>query len=433
MFNFKALKIILPIFIFFIFAAPALAIPNGVNPVRNSNEALVFAEVALKNESIVGYAQNVISNGVNVYFFYGDDCPHCVREEAFLNELEEKNKNINIHRYKVWNNQKNADFLSSLADKFGWNVQGVPFTVVGKKTFSGFYDAATTGEQIKTAINDCLINKNYCADIIAGEIQGVSDDGKIKEKLGEWGKIYLPFFGETNIKNLSLPVLTAVIAVLDGLNPCAMWILLFLISLLLGTGDRKKMWAVGLTFIFMSAVFYFGVLASWLHILLVVGFIAWIRIGIALVALIAGGYSLRRYWLDRQGTCEVIDEGKRKNLFGRLKSVVAKNLTLAVLGTAALAISVNFIELVCSAGLPAVYTQVLAMSKLPNWQYYAYLAFYSFIFILGQLIVFLTAMFTLKLKAVGARYVRWTRLFGGIIMVLIGLLLLFRPAWLMFG
>lgn len=394
----KILKIILPLFLLYVFANAALAQDR---------------------------------DGVNVYFFYGDGCPHCADEEIFLNQLEKENESINIQRYEMWRNEKNAELLNDLAERFNWSVRGVPVTVVGEEEFIGFYNGETTGAQIKRAVENCLVKGEWCRDAVAEIISGAGD--KEKKELNKQEKINLPFFGEMDKKNLSLPLLTVVIAVLDGFNPCAMWILLFLISILLATGERKKMWAVGLTFIFVSAIFYFGVLASWLNILLVIGFLPWIRVGIALAAFIAGGYSLKKYWLDRKGVCEVIDEEKRKNLFNRLRNAVGKSLGLAILGTVVLAVSVNFIELVCSAGLPAVYTQVLAMSKLLNWQYYAYLALYSFVFIAGQLIVFLAAMFTLKLKAIGAKYMSWTRLIGGIIMVVIGLLLLFKPAWLMFG
>ena len=91
------------------------------------------------------------------------------------------------------------------------------------------------------------------------------------------------------------------------------------------------------------------------------------------------------------------------------------------------------VELVCSAGLPAIYTQILSLSNLPTWQYYFYLGLYILIFMLDDLFVFFTAMFTLKAVGVESKYARYSHLIGGVLMLVIGLLLLFKPEWLMFG
>ena len=98
-----------------------------------------------------------------------------------------------------------------------------------------------------------------------------------------------------------------------------------------------------------------------------------------------------------------------------------------------LAAAVNLVELVCSAGLPAVYTSVLAMSNLATWQYYSYLLFYILIFMLDDLIVFILAMSTLQIKAISSHYTKWSGWIGGILMLIIGFLLLFKPGLLMFG
>ena len=99
----------------------------------------------------------------------------------------------------------------------------------------------------------------------------------------------------------------------------------------------------------------------------------------------------------------------------------------------ALAFAVNLVELLCSAGIPAVYTQVLALSNLPTWQYYAYLALYIIVFMLDDLFVFVVAMKTLQITGIGTGYSRFSHLAGGVVLLAIGALLLLRPEWLMFG
>ncbi|MBU4257082.1 hypothetical protein L6249_00280 [Candidatus Parcubacteria bacterium] len=404
----KLLKIVLPIILFFCFLRPALA-----------------------------------QDKVNLYFFYGDGCPHCANEEKILNALEKEYKDIKINRYEVWNNRDNAQFLATLGRELGLDVSGVPLLIIGDKTFVGFYSAETTGRQIKAAVEDYLING--CEDVVEPVLKNQQDkqghagdcDGNCygncygKKELPD--KINLPLLGETEIKNLSLPVLTIAISAVDGFNPCAMWVLLFLISLLLGMADRKKMWILGSVFIIASGAVYFLFLSAWLNLFLFLGFVFWIRISIGIVALVSGGFHLRDWWLNRKG-CPVAGGEKRKLIFEKIRAVIqTKTFWLAFLGIIILACAVNLVELVCSAGLPAVYTQILALAHLPAWQYYGYLLLYIFIFMLDDMFVFIIAMATLEMKAISSRYTRWSGLIGGIIMLIIGILLLFKPGWLMFG
>lgn len=396
----KLLKIILPIILFFCFLMPAFA-----------------------------------QDKVNLYFFYGDGCPHCANEEKFLNTLEKEYKNIKISRYEVWNNRDNAQFLAMLGRELGLDVSGVPLLVIGDKTFVGFYSAETTGGQIKATVEDSL--SNGCGDVVApilkNQQDGQGQTGSCEEKKELPDKINLPLLGEVEIKNLSLPALTVAIGAADGFNPCAMWVLLFLISLLLGMENRKRMWILGSAFIIASGAVYFLFLSAWLNLFLFLGFVFWIRISIGIVALVSGGFHLRDWWLNRKG-CPVAGGEKRKLIFEKIRAVIqTKTFWLAFLGIIILACAVNLVELVCSAGLPAVYTQILALAHLPAWQYYGYLLLYIFIFMLDDMFVFIIAMATLEMKAISSRYTRWSGLIGGIIMLIVGILLLFKPGWLMFG
>ena len=247
-------------------------------------------------------------------------------------------------------------------------------------------------------------------------------------------KIDLPIFGEVETKNLSLPVLTVVIGALDGFNPCAMWVLVFLISLLLGMQNRRRMWILGAAFIMASAAVYFIFMAAWLNLLLFLGFLIWIRVIIGLVALGSGGYHLREWWTNRAGYCKVTGSEKRRRIFEKLKRITQnKSFFIALVGIILLAFAVNLVEAICSAGLPAVYTQILALSDLPVLSYYLYILLYVLIFMLDDLIIFIAAMVTLRATGLSGRYSRFSNLIGGLAMLIIGLLLIFKPEWLMFG
>jgi hypothetical protein len=179
---------------------------------------------------------------------------------------------------------------------------------------------------------------------------------------------------------------------------------------------------------------HFLFLSVWLNLFLFLGFVVWVRILISAVALGAGGYYLRDYWVNNNSVCSVTGSEKRRRVFEKIRNITQKRqFVFALGGIILLAVAVNVVELICSAGLPAIFTKILSLSNLPVWQYDLYLLFYILIFMLDDLFVFFTAMSTLQVVGIQNKYSRFSHLVGGILMLIIGLLLLFKPEWLMFG
>ncbi|MDD4332570.1 MAG: hypothetical protein PHT51_00465 [Patescibacteria group bacterium] len=391
---------------------------------------------------------------INLYFFYGDGCPHCAKEEKFLARLEKENQNIIINRYEIWHSRENAGVLSSLAKELKLNVTGVPVLIVGDQTINGYLSDETTGAKIRSIIDE--YTQKGCTDIVKpiinldekesqcthgcdkNNIECLHDCGceadTTKNSSTTPETISVPIIGEIDLKTVSLPALTAIIGTLDGFNPCAMWTLLFLISLLLGMESRKRMWTLGAAFIISSGFVYFLFLSAWLNFFLFIGFTFWIRMIIGLVAVGSGIYHLKEFAKNRKGTCPVTEDEKRREVFYKIKNIVKKeSFWLALGGIIILGFVVNLVELVCSAGFPAVYTQVLSMAHLPWWQYYGYLLAYIFFYMLDDIIIFILAMSTLRMKAISSKYGRYSNVVGGIIILIIGILLIFKPEWIMFG
>jgi thiol-disulfide isomerase/thioredoxin len=376
---------------------------------------------------------------VNIYFFWGEGCPHCAREESFLEKLKQKYPEIKIHSFEVSKNNDNRKLLIEIGQKLNTSISGVPFTVVGEKHFTGWLSETTTGKDIENAVL-CVL-KDSCYDVV-GEIMipqqaQPKDDESCEceeEKSAVPEELKLPFIGKINTKNFSLPLLTVVLGGLDGFNPCAMWTLLFLISLLLGMEDKKKRWILGIAFIVASAFVYFLFMVTWLNLLLFFGFIIWARILIGLVALGGGGYNLREFFVNKDSSCKVTGAKKRQIFFEKLRDITHnKKFLLALGGIILLAFAVNLVELICSAGLPVVFTQILILGNLSRWHYYLYVSLYIFIFMLDDLFIFFTAMITLEMTGISTKYSRISHLVGGGLMIIIGLLLIFKPELLMFG
>jgi len=374
----------------------------------------------------------------NIYFFWGEGCPHCEKEKPFLDKMKQKYPQLKIHEFEVWNSADNRRLMMEFGEELNANINGVPFTVIGEHYVIGWLDEKNTGAQIEDAIK-CTLNNN-CRDI-GSELMGNNliaekqqEDKTLKTPPSIPETMTLPLIGEIKTKNLSLPIFTILLGALDGFNPCAMWTLLFLISLLLGMKDKKRMWILGSAFIVASASVYFMFMAAWLNLILFIGLVVWVRIIIGLIALIGGGYNLKEYFTNPEAGCKITGEEKRQKVFEKLKNIThQKSFYLALGGIIILAFAVNLVELICSAGLPAVYTQILALSHLAKWQYYFYILLYIFIFMLDDLIIFFIAMTTLRMTGITTKYSRWSHLIGGIVMLIIGLLLIFKPGLLMFG
>lgn len=373
---------------------------------------------------------------VDIYLFYGEGCPHCAEEEKFL-QFEAQNKygdKIKIHRFEVWYNIKNANLLTALAKKYNLRASGVPVTLVGEEAFVGF-GRGYTDIKIDQAINNCL-ESGACVDPITKlNPPADNEDKSAKEKENkEVFKLDYPLIRNIDLNALSLPLLTIVLAAVDGFNPCAMWVLIFLISLLLGMENKKRMWLIGFTFIAASAATYFLFLAAWLNLFLFVGYIQLVRIAVGVIAIVAGVIHLKDYFTFKEGVCKVTDGEKRQKLFDRLKKILrSRYLLFTLAGVIILAFVVNLIELVCSIGLPAIYTNILSLNDLAAWQYYGYLLLYVFIFMLDDMLIFIIAMLTLRVAGLTGKYTKYSNLIGGLIILIVGILLILKPSLLMFN
>lgn len=352
-------------------------------------------------------------------FYYGYSCPHCKNVEEFIkdNDVEDR-LDVKIEKKEIYLNRKNASAFQAVCSNYDIpsNQRGVPFLVWGEQYFMGDAPIISFLED-KLKEKDGLQNSN----VNAGQ-----------------EKIYnLPLVGKVDLAKFSLPALTLIVGAVDGFNPCAMWVLVFLIGALLGLENRKNMWLIGLTFIGASAAIYYLFLAAWLNLFIFIGYIRIVQIIIGGLALFVGAYYLREYWLKKGKTeaeCKVVKGEKRKKIIDRINKIVeSKKIFYALVGIVALAFVVNLIELACSIGLPAIYTQILALSDLPKWQYYLYLLFYIIIFMLDDMIIFTAAMLAAKATGLSGKYSKFSELVGGLLIFLIGALLILRPEWLMFG
>jgi len=360
---------------------------------------------------------SLAQNQAEINFFYSAICPHCAKEEEFLKELKNQYPEIEIKEYEVISSQENQKILNEFYEKYqvpqkerGW----VPVTFTPTKYFIGFTEQI--GAEIESCIKECLLGEKPTSQ-----------------------KIKIPILGEVDLSKMSLPVLTLTIGALDGLNPCAMWILLFLIALLINTRSRKRMWLIGGTFILASGIVYYLILTAWLNLFLAISYVNLTRILIGVFALGVGAWQIKTF-IGYRGVCPVTDgssklRDKIKNgLRVQAEKIAISPFTFAILGgVILLAFGVNLVEFFCSAGLPAIYTRILTLSQISTLSYYFYLLLYTFIFMLDDLIVFSLAVITLSRIGFTEKYNYWSTLIGGLLILALGILLIFKPELLMFA
>ena len=367
---------------------------------------------------------------VNLYFFHSNSCVHCAQAKSCLDNIKDKYDYLEIYMYEV-SDKENSKLKTKIFEKIDYSTTQTPFIMVGSKYFVGY------NENVCYQLEDTIkYYSSFKHKDIVGEILGIVPEFVGEEKPNQTlsNKVKLPWLGEVDPKNVSLPIVAIILGLIDGFNPCAMWILLFLITILIGLKDRKKMWILGTTFLVTSALVYLFFMLAWLNITLKMKEVAILRIIIAAIALIAGTINLRSYFNSNESGCNVVKDSKRKKIINYIKKITSeKYFILAVLGIIGLAFMVNLIELACSAGLPLLFTQLLAINNLSKLMYGLNILIYILFFLFDDLIIFAIAMITFKVTGISTKYTKYSHLIGGIIMLIISALLLLKPEWLMFN
>jgi glutaredoxin len=349
---------------------------------------------------------------INLYLFHGRDCPHCAEEKVWLEDIKDKYEdNVNFYYYEVWYNEANAKLMDKVLSRLNIKKSAVPLTVIGEKYYVGY--SKSTASSIENVIKSYIVND-----------QEDDEDSR-----------YIPIIGNVNIKDVSIPLVAVILGFIDGFNPCAMWVLLFLINLLFGMKEKRKAWILGLTFLLISGLVYF---LSMLGINLILGIatINWMKIIIAIFILIAGIFNFRKYLKIRKEEtgCTVVDDKKRKNIIKKAGRIVnSKTFGLALIGIIVLAASVNLIEMACSLGFPVVFNEILTINNITGITRIIYLLIYILFYMIDDIVVFSISMITLEATGITNKYNKLCTLISAIIMIVMGLLMLFKPDWLMFN
>jgi thiol-disulfide isomerase/thioredoxin len=369
---------------------------------------------------------------VRLYYFFSPTCPHCQAAAPFIDELAARSPWLEVQKFAVKDNRANARFYYETALALGTQALSVPGFVFCRQVLIGYDSAETTGAEIAAALQKCheqRLANPLPAGAAPAAVAGGEPAAEADAPAGT--TVHLPFIGAVDAKAFSLPVLTLVLAGMDAFNPCAFFVLLFLLSLLVHAKSRARMAIVGGTFVLFSGLVYFVFMAAWLNVFLIAGELRVITVIAGLVALLVAMLNIKDYFWFKAGPSLSIPESAKPGLFRRMREVVASgSLGPMLASTVLLAIVANSYELLCTAGFPMVYTRVLTLAGLETWQYYAWLAAYNLIYVIPLLAIVVVFVRTMGARKLSESEGRILKLISGFMMLGFGLLLLAAPQML---
>lgn len=348
---------------------------------------------------------------VHLYFFWSETCPHCLEAHPFIEAIPRQRPWVVLHSLEVSGSRENSRRFALMAESLGHRVEGVPTVMFCGRMEVGWQDDASSGANLLRALDECRTN-------------GVTDGAAPSS-------IPIPFLGHIDPAALSLPAITLVIATLDAFNPCAFFVLLFLLSLLAHQKARSRMLIVGGIFVLTSAVMYFAFMAAWLSVFEFLGALTWITFGAGLVAILVGTINIKDFFAFAHGPTLSIPESAKPNIYRRARAILqSENLPAMLAATVFLAVAANFYELLCTAGFPMIYTRILTLGEASQSARYGWLAMYNVIYVVPLGLIVLAFVGTLSAHKLTEREGRLLKLMSGIMMLELGLILALVPHWL---
>ena len=410
--------------------------PSSMKSLRFSTLTL-FAFIAFFAPVVFAQAPTV-----TIEVFVRADCIHCNAEKAFLAELKTQRNDLTIIFHDIADNAGRTLFDQVTAKA---NLpKATPITYVNGDIVQGFGTPETTGKYILGLLERAQGKPVFSlADYLASDApkeevrrdEGCDETGATPCTVGDTGEylVNVPFMGAVDMKQFSIPAIAAILGFVDGFNPCAMWVLVTFLLVLMQIGDRRKVWQIAGLFIAAETVMYYLILNVW--------YTAWDFIGldqiitplVGLVAVGAGCYFLYEGYKS-DGTCQVTSSEQKRKTSLRISDIASRPFTIvSAIAVIGLALSVNVIEFACSIGIPQTFTKILDLNNLDVVGRQAMMLIYILMYMVDDFIVFGLALWGAQYLNLTTKYSKWCNLLGGALMLLLGSLLIFAPQALRFG
>ena len=355
---------------------------------------------------------------INLYFFWSKKCPHCREALPFVEKLGKKHQWLKIYSNELTEHPEHIEQYISMAAQLGQEARSVPAFLWCANMIVGFDNSNNIGKLLEQGLTSCY--------------QSIKNNQTpIKQKtdqLFDTPVIVIPILGTLSIKDYSLPAYTIILAALDAFNPCAFFVLLFLLSLLVHAKNRNRMLIVGGVFVLFSGLMYFLFMTAWLNVFLLMGSINAITMVAGLLAITFALINIKDYFWFKKGISLSIPESAKPSLYQRTRKLVSTGkLTTMISATIGLATFANLYEFLCTAGFPMVFTRILTLEELPTLTYYLYLLLYNIVYIIPLLIIVIAFSMAFGVKKLQQEQGKQLKLLSGFMMLLLGMVLVFVP------
>jgi len=358
---------------------------------------------------------------IHLYFFWSKKCPHCLMAKPYVELLAEENDWLILHSLEVTEFPENAMQYRQMSSYLLQKARSVPAFLFCETMLVGYDMGGTMAEALEKDLHTCH------QDILAGGTLKAFREAQLLEDASQVS-IPIPFLGTLELRDFSLPMMTIIIAGLDAFNPCAFFVLLFLLSMMVHAQSRLRIVMVGGVFVFISGLMYFLFMAAWLNVFLLIGQLTWITMGAGLVAITISLVNIKDYFWFKQGVSLSIPDAAKPGLFQRMRGLLERRSIVAMMaGAVTLAIFANLYEFLCTAGFPMVFTRILTLEEIPVSDYYLYLLLYNFIYIIPLATIVAIFAITLGKRKLQEHEGRVMKLLSGLMMLLLGSVLLFAP------
>ena len=362
-----------------------------------------------------------------VEVFVREGCPHCAKAEEFLATLAKERPDLRIVVRDVRKEPAALQRLKEIAKAERAGAPRVPAVYAGGQLILGYSEAANTDRLIRGALAGSAPRAADATDH-AGAACEAEESLSCADTPAEAAPqpFEVTVFGRTiSLDEVGLPAFTLAMGLLDGFNPCSMWVLILMISLLAPLNDRKRMLAVAGTFVLVEGLSYFVFMAAWLNLFLLIGLSRASQLVIAALAIIAGAINLKDFWAFGWGVSLSIPESAKPGIYARMRSILhAENLAAAIVGTIVLGLLVQVVEFLCTSGFPALFTRILTLRELDQASYYGYLLLYIAAYMLDDVMILAIGVVTLSRHRLQEKEGRWLKLISGVVMVGLGVYLI---------
>lgn len=384
------------------------------------------------------------ANSLVIYLFWGEGCPHCAKAKPFYENLANMYPEIELRSYEIYYDEENQKLFLQMAEEYGLEHLAVPTIFIGPYLVQGYSEEQN--DAIESTVAYCL--QNGCADaglflteesstptavvstrVSPASITPTAIPSSVAETPDTTTAITIPLIGKVQLESKTAFVSTALIALVDGFNPCSLWVLTMLLAITLHTGSRKKVFLIGAIFLFVSALIYGLFIAGLFSVLKITSFMGWIRVLVALISFFFAVINIKDYFWFKQGLSLTIADEKKPGIFQKMRAVIdASNSLWGMIGaTIVLAAGVSLVEFSCTAGFPVIWTNLLNAQNISGGMFVLLLIIYLLIYQFDEGVIFVTAVATLKTSRFEEKHGRALKLFSGLLMLCLSLVMIFKP------